>query len=67
MVANRTTSILLAAACFAILPPALLHFVGRETVHIGGWTHFYGVAVGAGLATASAAALTIAGTRRRDA
>ena len=64
--ANRTISILVAAACFAILPPALLHFVGQETVHIGGWTHFIGVALGAGLATASAVALTLAGTRRRD-
>ena len=66
MVANRTISILLAAACFAILPPALLHFVGQQQVHIGGWTHFIGVALGAGLATASAVALTLAGTRRRD-
>jgi len=65
-VANRTISILLAAACFAILPPALLHFVGQQQVHIGGWTHFIGVALGAGLATASAVALTLAGTRRRD-
>jgi putative nucleotidyltransferase with HDIG domain len=50
----------------AIVPPALLHFVGREQVLFGGWVHFTGVAVGAGVATAVALALTIAGARLRD-
>jgi len=50
----------------AIVPAALLHFVGREKVFIGGWIHFSGVALGAGVATASAIALTVAGARLRD-
>ena len=50
----------------AIVPAALLHFVGREQVLMGGWIHFGGVALGAGIATLSAVALTIAGARQRD-
>jgi putative nucleotidyltransferase with HDIG domain len=65
-VANRTVPLLGTAAFAAILPVALLHFVGRETVDFGGWTHFIGVALGAGLATVSAVALTVAGARLRD-
>ena len=58
---------MLALAAFAaIVPAALLHFVGREKVLIGGWIHFAGVGVGAGVATLSAVALTIAGARQRD-
>jgi len=63
---NRTIPLLGAAAFVAIVPVALLHFVGQETVYIGGWIHFGGVALGAGLATACAVALTIAGARSRD-
>ena len=55
------------AAFVAIVPAALLHFVGREKVFIDGWVHFGGVALGAGIATASAVALTVAGARQRDA
>jgi putative nucleotidyltransferase with HDIG domain len=65
-VAHRTIPFLGAAAFAAVLPAALLHFVGRETVHIQGWIHFVGVATGAGLATVSAVALTVAGARLRD-
>ncbi|HEU0246680.1 MAG TPA: HD-GYP domain-containing protein [Gaiellaceae bacterium] len=54
------------AAFAAIVPAALLHFVGREKVLIEGWIHFAGVALGAGVATASAVALTVAGARQRD-
>jgi len=50
----------------AIVPVALLHFVGRDKVLIDGWIHFVGVALGAGVATASAIALTVAGARLRD-
>ena len=64
---DRSIPLLAFAAFAVIVPPALLHFVGREKVYIGGWIHFSGVAVGAGLATAAALALTIAGARRRDA
>lgn len=35
-----------ALAAFAAVVPALLHFVGRENVLIGGWIHFGGVALG---------------------
>ena len=55
-----------AAAFAAVVPVALLHFVGGESVAIDGWIHFVGVAFGAGIATAAAAALTIAGARVRD-
>jgi len=54
------------AAFAAVVPVALLHFVGRDTVSVDGWIHFAVVAVGAGVATASALALTIAGARQRD-
>lgn len=64
--ANRTVPLLGAAAFAAVLPVALLHFVGRETVDFGGWVHFAGVALGAGVATVCALALTIAGARQQD-
>jgi putative nucleotidyltransferase with HDIG domain len=54
------------AAFVACVPPALLHFVGRDEVSFGGGVHFWGVALGALVATASAAALTAVGARRRD-
>ena len=63
---TRTIPLLAAAAFLAIVPVALLHFVGREKVYIDGWIHFAGVALGAGIATAAALALTIAGARLRD-
>ena len=63
---ERLVPTLALGAFVAIVPVALLHFVGREKVYIGGWIHFGGVALGAGLATASAVALTVAGARQRD-
>jgi putative nucleotidyltransferase with HDIG domain len=54
------------AAFVACVPPALLHFVGRDKVQFGGSVHFWGVALGALMATVSAAALTVVGARRRD-
>lgn len=54
------------AAFVACVPPALLHFVGREKVYWGGYFHFGAVAVGALAATLSALALTVVGARRRD-
>ncbi len=54
------------AAFMACVPPALLHFVGRDKVAFGGDAHFWGVALGALVATVSAAALTVVGARRRD-
>lgn len=64
---DRSISLFAAAAFFASVPAALLHFLGNREVYIGGWIHFTGVALGAGLATAAALALTIAGARRHDA
>jgi putative nucleotidyltransferase with HDIG domain len=65
-VATRNIPLLSLAAFVAIVPAALLHFVGREKVFIDGWIHFSGVALGAGLATGAAVALTVAGARMRD-
>jgi len=65
-VSVRTIPLLAAAAFAAIVPVALLHFVGGEKVYIDGRIHFAGVALGAGVATASAVALTVAGARLRD-
>jgi hypothetical protein len=65
-VANRTIPPLGAAAFLAIVPVAVLHFVGRDAVLIDGWIHFAAVAIGAGVATAAAVALTVAGARLRD-
>jgi putative nucleotidyltransferase with HDIG domain len=65
-VRQRAVTVLALAALFAALPPALLQFFGRDEVQFGGGTHFFGVAVTAGLATAAALALTIVGARRAD-
>jgi len=66
-VGTRSLPLLAAAACAAVVPPALLHFVGREKVFIDGWVHFGAVASGAAVAVAAAVALTVAGVRQRDA
>ncbi len=55
------------AAFVACVPPAVLHFVGRDKVYWDGWIHFGAVAAGAALATVSAIALAVVGARRRDA
>jgi putative nucleotidyltransferase with HDIG domain len=65
-VGQRKLPFLGIAAFAAVVPVALLHFVGGEDVAIDGWIHFVGVALGAGVATVSAAALTIAGARLKD-
>lgn len=58
---------MLALGAFAaVVPAALLHFVGRDKVLIDGWIHFGGVALGAGIATVAAVTLTVAGARQRD-
>jgi HD-GYP domain-containing protein (c-di-GMP phosphodiesterase class II) len=63
---DRRVPILALAAFVAIAPAALLHFVGRDKVLVDGWIHFVGVALGAGIATVCAVALTVAGARQRD-
>jgi hypothetical protein len=65
-VANRSIPLLAAAAFAAVVPVALLHFVGGENVTIDNWIHFGGVGLGAGVATLCAVVLTIAGARQRD-
>jgi putative nucleotidyltransferase with HDIG domain len=65
-VANRTIPFLGAAAFASVVPVALLHFLGGESVSIDGWIHFVGVALGAGLAAVCAVALTVAGARLQD-
>ena len=37
---DRGVPILALAATAAVVPPALLHFIGRNKVLIGGWIHF---------------------------
>lgn len=63
---GRQLSLLAFAAAVACVPAALLHFVGRDKVFLDGWIHFAGVALGAGVATAAAVVLTVAGVRLRD-
>ena len=63
---DRRIPVLALATVAAVVPPALLHFVGHDKVLIGGWTHFIGVAFGAGVATLCAVALTVAGARQKD-
>ena len=63
---ERAVTVLALAALFAVLPPALLHFLGRHEIHLAGEVHFLGVALTAALATGSALALTIVGARRSD-
>jgi putative nucleotidyltransferase with HDIG domain len=65
-VAIRSVPVLAAAAFAAVVPAALLHFIGRDKVLVDGWVHFGGVALGAGVATFAAIALTVAGARQRD-
>jgi HD-GYP domain-containing protein (c-di-GMP phosphodiesterase class II) len=57
---------LAAAAVVACVPPAVLHFVGRQKVYFGGGIHFAVVALGASAAVAAAFALLVVGARRRD-
>jgi hypothetical protein len=66
LMGRRSIPLLALAAFAALVPAALLHFVGRDKVVVDGWIHFSGVAVGAGVATVCALALTIAGARQRD-
>ena len=64
---QRTVSLLgLLAAC-AVLPAAVVHFLGGNKVQIGGGVHFLPIAISAGLAAAAAVALTLVGARRGDA
>ena len=63
---ERMLPTLAAGAVLAALPLALVHRVWSQKVYFDGWIHLVGVGVTAGLATAAAVALTIAGARRGD-
>lgn len=63
---ERAVTVLGLAALFAVMPPALLQFTGRNEVDIGGAVHFTGVGLTALLATGAALALTTVGARRAD-
>ena len=52
-------------AC-AVVPAALLHFLGPREVHISAEVHFLPIAISAGLAAGAAVALTVVGARRGD-
>lgn len=64
---DRLARPLSAAAAFAIVPPGLLHFFGRDQVGLSGNVHFAAVGGAALAATAAGLALSIVGARRRDA
>src|SRR3990170_4600144 len=55
------------AGGFAIVPPALLHFVGGDTVHLSSTVHFWAVGLSASIAIAAGVALSAGGKRRGDA
>jgi HD-GYP domain-containing protein (c-di-GMP phosphodiesterase class II) len=55
------------ATASAIVPVAVLHFLGRDEVHIPNTIHFAAVGVCALIATAAALTLTLIGARRNDA
>jgi putative nucleotidyltransferase with HDIG domain len=63
---DRLARPLAAAAAFAILPPGLLHLVGRDQTALSGTVHFAAVGGTALAATAAGIALSVVGARRRD-
>ena len=63
---NRAVSVPLVVGACAILPAAVLHFVGARQVEIGAGIHFLPIAVSAGLAAGAAVALSLVGLRRGD-
>jgi HD domain-containing protein len=54
------------AAAGAVVPAALLHFVGGQETHLSGEVHFWAVMLSAFAATGAAIALTAVGARRGD-
>src|SRR3989304_2280460 len=55
------------AGGFAIVPPALIHFVGGDKVHVSSTVHFWAVGLSASIAIAAGVALSSGGQRRGDA
>jgi hypothetical protein len=63
---QRLLSALSWAAAGAVVPVALLHFVGRDEAHLSGELHFWAVMLSAFAATGAAIALTVIGARQGD-
>src|SRR5256885_12260362 len=63
---ERLAPILTLFGAGAVLPAALLHFLGHRMVMFGTNVHFIGVGVAALAAACAALALTAAGVRRND-
>jgi HD-GYP domain-containing protein (c-di-GMP phosphodiesterase class II) len=63
---ERRLPILALIAASALVPAAVLHFFGSESVYPPSWVHFAFIAVSATIAAAAALALTYAGARRDD-
>ncbi len=55
------------AGGFAIVPPALIHFVGGDKVDLSSTVHFWAVGLSASIAIAAGVALSAGGKRRGDA
>src|SRR3954447_19284532 len=64
---QRTVSLLALLAACAVVPGAIIHFVGGTQVEIPSGFHFFALGISAGLATAAAVVLTVSGARRGDA
>jgi putative nucleotidyltransferase with HDIG domain len=57
---------LTAGGVFAVLPPALIHFVSPQHVLLSSRTHFWSVVLSSLVATGAGAALSYGGWRRND-
>ena len=66
LIRERIVSVLPLLAVSAVVPAALIHFLGPKEVQISAEVHFLPIAISAGLAAAAAVALTVAGARRGD-
>lgn len=60
-------TLLALAGGFAIVPPALIHFVGGDKVQFSSTVHFCAVGLSASIAIAAGIALSVGGKRRDDA
>jgi putative nucleotidyltransferase with HDIG domain len=63
---DRCGPVLALAGALAVVPAALLHFLGREAVAVPGEVHLWAVGGSALVAAAASAALSALGARRRD-
>ncbi len=63
---ERIVSVLPLLAASAIVPAAVIHYLGPTEVHFAAEAHFLPIAISSGLAAAAAVALTVAGARRGD-